>query len=124
MKHRIKRLIWIALGIIAVLVVIHSVSPTLGMQVPFNQWVWKHYPVQKIRYYMSDSLIEKLNKEKPSLEQTLDMLGDDFLGHGPGDTYLFYVLKPGELIGLAMYTLDISFNEDGSFDGAAVNYSD
>lgn len=61
MKHRIKRLIWIALGIIAVLVVIHSVSPTLGMQAPFNQWVWKHYPVQKIRYYMSDSLIEKLN---------------------------------------------------------------
>jgi hypothetical protein len=74
---------------------------------------------------MSGSLVEKLNKEKPSLEETINMLGDDFFGdYHPGDTYLSYYLKSGALIGLAMYTLDVSFNEDGSFIGANVCYSD
>ena len=124
MKRTTKR-IGIILIVIAALCITCSISPTLGFQVPFNQWIWKHHPVHKIRYYMSGSLVEKLNKEKPSLEETINMLGDDFFGdYHPGDTYLSYYLKSGALIGLAMYTLDVSFNEDGSFIGANVCYSD
>ena len=119
MKH-----IWIVLGVMAGICIVHMITPTFGRQIPFNQWLWNHDPVQKIRYYMSDSLVDKLNEEKPSVEETLDLLGDDFLGSHPGATYLFYVLKPGELIGLAMYSLDITFNEDGSFNSAGVSYSD
>ena len=44
--------------------------------------------------------------------------------HHPGETYLFYVLKPGAFIGLAMYSLNITFNEDGSYDSAGIVYSD
>lgn len=74
---------------------------------------------------MSDSLIEKLNKERPSIEETIDMLGNDSLGnYHPGEIYLFYYLKSGALIGLAMYALDICFNEYGSFNKAGVVYSD
>ena len=124
MKRTTKRT-GIILIVIAALCITCSISPTLGFQVPFNQWIWKHHPVKKIRYYMSDSLIEKLNKEKPSIEETIDMLGNDSLGnYHPGETYLFYYLKPGALIGLAMYALDICFNEDGSFNKAGVVYSD
>ena len=123
MKRTTKRT-GIILIVIAALCITCSISPTLGFQVPFNQRIWKHHPVKKIRYYMSESLVEKLNKEKPSVEETLDLLGDDFLGSHPGSTYLFYVLKPDVFIGLAMYSLDISFNEDGSFKSAGVSYSD
>lgn len=125
MKHRIRKFIWAFLGLIGVICIVHSITPTFGRQIPFNQRVWKHDPVKKIRYYMSDSLIEKLNKEKPSIEETIDMLGNDSLGnYHPGETYLFYYLKSGALIGLAMYALDICFNEDGSFNKAGVVYSD
>jgi len=111
--------------VIAALCITCSISPTLGFQVPFNQWIWKHHPVHKIRYYMSESLVKKLNKEKPSVEETIDLLGEDLLGdHHPGETYLFYVLKPGAFIGLAMYSLSITFNEDGSYDSAGIVYSD
>ncbi len=125
MKHRIRKHIWALIGVLGVMCIVHSVTPTFGRQIPFNQWVWKHYPVQKIRYYMSDSLVEKLNSEKPSIEETIDMLGEDLLGdHHLGDTSLFYVLKPGAFIGLAMYSLNITFNEDGSYDSAGIFYSD
>ena len=124
MKRTTKR-IGIIMIVIAALCITCSISPTLGFQVPFNQWIWKHHPVHKIRYYMSESLVKKLNKEKPSVEETIDLLGEDFLGdHHPGETYLFYVLKPGAFIGLAMYSLSITFNEDGSYDSAGIIYSD
>ena len=124
MKRTTKR-IGIILIVIAALCITCSISPTLGFQVPFNQWIWKHHPVHKIRYYMSESLVEKLNKEKPSVEETIDLLGEDLLGdHHAGDTYLFYILKPGAFIGLAMYSLSITFNEDGSYDSAGIVYSD
>ena len=124
MKRSTKR-IGIIMIVIAALCITCSISPTLGFQVPFNQWIWKHHPVHKIRYYMSESLVKKLNKEKPSVEETIDLLGEDLLGdHHPGETYLFYVLKPGAFIGLAMYSLSITFNEDGSYDSAGIVYSD
>lgn len=84
MKRTTKR-IGIILIVIAALCITCSISPTLGFQVPFNQWIWKHHP---------------------------------------GDTYLFYVLQPGAFIGLAMYSLSITFNEDGSYDSAGIVYSD
>ena len=71
---------------------------------------------------MSDSLVVKLNREKPSFEETLDMLGNDF-NHHPGDTSLTYILK-SEPLSVAFYSLEIRFNEDGSFRSAGVHYSD
>ena len=84
MKRTTKRT-GIILIVIAALCITCSISPTLGFQVPFNQRIWKHHPVKKIRYY---------------------------------------VLKPDVFIGLAMYSLEITFNEDGSFKSAGVSYSD
>ena len=73
---------------------------------------------------MSDSLVVKLNREKQSFEETLDMLGNDFNGvHHPGDTSLTYILK-SEPLSVAFYSLEIRFNEDGSFRSAGVFYSD
>ena len=71
---------------------------------------------------MSDSLVVKLNREKPSFEETLDMLGNDF-NHHPGDTSLTYILK-SEPLSVAFYSLEIRFNEDGSFRSAGVFYLD
>lgn len=63
----ISKRIGIILLVIAIpaLCVVHMITPTFGRQIPFNEWAWKHYPVQKIRYYMSDSVLEWLNTDNP-----------------------------------------------------------
>ncbi|MBQ9398907.1 MAG: hypothetical protein IJU08_10495 [Bacteroidales bacterium] len=118
----------IFLVIIAVCVVF-SITPTLGQQIPFNEWTWKHYPVDRIRYYMSDSLVDKLNTEKPNIMQVAEMLGENMMGGHRvqlGDTHITYFLMtpPLLLFGLDMYTLELGFNEDGSFQSARVVFSD
>jgi len=126
---RIAKLIGIILLVIVVLCVTISISPTFGRQVPFNEWVWKHHPVHKVRYFMSDDLVEKLNTEKPTIEQVAELLGHEMMGGHHiqvGDRWVSYFLRtpPFLLIGLDMYTLDIWFDEDGSFIKASVNFSD
>lgn len=123
MKTAAKRIGLIFL-IIAALCVVHMITPTFGLQIPFNEWVWKHYPVQKIRYYMSDSVLEWLNTEQPSQEEIMDRLGTDTDPFTPTRTSITYWLMSPTLIGLAMYTLEIDFNEDGSFRAAGVVFSD
>lgn len=123
MKTATKRIGLIFL-IIAALCVVHMITPTFGLQIPFNEWVWKHYPVQKIRYYMSDSVLEWLNTEQPSQEVIMDRLGTDTDPFTPTKTSITYWLMSPTLIGLAMYTLEIDFNEDGSFRAAGVVFSD
>lgn len=115
--------------IITVLCVFHTITPTFGLQIPFNEWVWKNYPIHRIRYYMSESLVEKLNKEKPNIEQTADLLGQESMGESritSGDTLITYFLMTPtfHLIGLDMYTLEIAFTNDGSFQTAKVVFSD
>ena len=50
--NKISQSIGIILLVIAipVLCVAHLITPTFGRQIPFNEWAWKHYPVQKIRW--------------------------------------------------------------------------
>jgi len=78
---------------------------------------------------MSESLVEKLNTEKPSIEQTAEMLGHETMGDNQvqrGNTHICYFLMnpPLLFIGLDMYTLDIWFNEEGTFQSAKVVFSD
>ena len=76
MKKSLKVFL-LTMTVLVDLVILCGIAPTLWQQVPFNQWVWEHHPVRKVRYYMSESLIEKLNKERPSYEETLTLLGED-----------------------------------------------
>ena len=127
-KFFTKRVLLLLLILVS-LCIVHSVFPTLGRQIPFNEWIWKHYPVHKIRYYMSESLIEKMNAEKPDIGQVAKMLGPEMMGGHRiqlGDTWVSYFLRTPTflLIGLDMYTLDIYFAEDGSFQSASVVFSD
>ena len=128
MKRKAKRIGIILLAILA-LCITYSITPTLGRQIPFNEWAWKHHPIHKIRYYMSESLVEKLNTEKPSIEQTAEILGHEMMGGHQvqrGDTYICYFLMtpPLLLFGLDMYTLNIWFTEEGAFQSAKVIFSD
>lgn len=126
---RIVKLTGIILLVIVFICVTISITPTFGLQIPFNEWVWKHHPVQKIRYYMSDDLVTKLNIEKPNIEEVAELLGPEMMGGHliqVGDKWVTYFLKtpPFHFMGLDMYTLDICFEEDGSFIEASVNFSD
>lgn len=119
MRRTTKTIGIVFLILIAALGIICLISPASDKQVPFDQRAWMH---DIRRYNMSDSLVVKLNREKPSFEETLDMLGNDF-NHHPGDTSLTYILK-SEPLSVAFYSLEIRFNEDGSFRSAGVLYSD
>ena len=77
MKPFIKRL-GVVLLVLAGLYIVLSIPPTFGRQIPFNQWAWEHNPFHKVRYFMSDSIIEWLNTEKPSIGETVKKLGTDF----------------------------------------------
>ena len=128
MKKKAKRILCILLAIF-VLCIIHSNLPTLGKQIRFNKWAWNHYPVKRIRYYMSDSVLNWLNTEKPSIQETVDVLGNKELAgsyYKPGDTSLEYFLMtpPFLLVGLDMYVLCVFYNDDGSFESADVQLWD
>ena len=127
--NKISKRIGLIFSIIAALCVVHMITPTFRLQIPFNEWVWKNDPNDRIRYYMSNSLVEKLNKEKPDVLHTAEMLGQESMGGRhieSWDTHVTYFLMtpPFYLMGLAMYTLEIDFNEDGTFKSAEVVYSD
>ena len=123
MKKSAKAIV-ITLIVIIGLCIVCMIWPTLGQQVPFNEWVWKHHPVHKTRYYMSDSLVEKLNRERPTREETTSMLGPEPDGFIQRENHLSYWLYSPGLIGLKMYSLEIDFTNDGTFMGANVVYSD
>ena len=114
----------IALAIVASICLICIKSPTFDQQVPFNQWVWEHHPVRKIKYYMSDSVVAWLNTEHPTYDEVLAKLGDGVFWQAPDQSQLTYWLKSPYIIGLAMYTLEIDFDDDGSVKEASVVFSD
>jgi hypothetical protein len=120
MKKPVRYLI-ITLLVLAVACLTMVISPTFGRQVPFNEWTWKHHPVQKVRYYMSDSILEWLNKEKPSREAVMDKLGDgklDEISPSSNSYQLIYWLMSKGFLGV--YALAIDFNADGSFQEATI----
>ena len=120
MKKPVRYLI-ITLLILAVACLTMVISPTFGRQVPFNEWAWKHHPVQKVRYYMSDSILEWLNKEKPSREVVLDKLGneefDELFPTSNSDNLIYRLMSTGFM---RVYALRIDFNADGSFQEATI----
>lgn len=126
MKPFIKRL-GVVLLVLAGLYIVLSITPTFGRQIPFNQWAWEHNPFHKVRYFMSDSIIEWLNTEKPSIGETVKKLGTDEIAdieYKPGDTVLEYFLKSGLIIGPDYYTLIIFFNGNGSFKDVVISHED
>ena len=128
---RIAKTIGIGLLVVAVICIVGAHIPTLGKQVPFNQWFWNHdhWPFERVRYYMSDSLVKKLESEKPSIGETVDLLGNETCfgsRYEPGDIQLCYFLMspPFLIMGLDMYSLYIYFDDDGSFLAAKVVFED
>ena len=78
---------------------------------------------------MSDSVLNWLKTEKPSIQETVAVLGKKQLAgsyYKPGDTSLEYFLMtpPFLLVGLDMYVLCIFYNDDGSFESADVQLWD
>lgn len=88
-------------------------------QIPFNQKQW----LKEInRYHMTDSLIEKLNEEKPRRSEIFDLLGKPKLDGRIKDNEVSYWLKSEGF--LTMYVLDIYFDEFGNFEFASVDCED
>lgn len=120
MKKPVRYLI-ITFLVLAAACLTMVISPTFGRQVPFNEWAWKHHPVQKVRYYMSDLILEWLNKEKPSREAVMDKLGDGKLDEifpsSNSDQLIYWLMSKGFL---GVYALAIDFNADGSFQEATI----
>ena len=54
----------------------------------------------------------------------MDKLGSETDPFTPTRRSVTYLLMSPNLIGIAMYTLEIDFNEDGTFKSAGVVYSD
>ncbi len=71
---------------------------------------------------MTDSLIEKLNKEKPRRSEIFDLLGKPKLDGRIKDNEVSYWLKSEGF--LTMYVLDIYFDEFGNFESASVDCED
>ena len=121
MKKPVRYLLIITLLVLAAACLTMVISPTFGRQVPFNEWAWKHHPVQNVRYYMSDSILEWLNKEKPSREAVMDKLGDGKLDEispsSNSDQLIYWLMSKGFL---GVYALAIDFNADGSFQEATI----
>ncbi|WP_407426770.1 hypothetical protein [Treponema sp.] len=91
-------------------------------QIAFDVHQWKS---GKNRYYMTDSLVKKLETEQPTRAKILDLLGTPELSGGTQETELSYFLKSDEILfGLAMSEFCVRFNADGTFLSAQVIHSD
>ena len=84
-------------------------------QIPFNQEQWLK---EKNRYYMTDSLIEKLNKEKPKRTEIFSLLGKPKLEGRISDNEVDYFLKSEDF--LTVWILQVNFDDDGNFKSASV----
>ena len=88
-------------------------------QIPFNKKQWMR---EKNRFYMTDSLIKKLNEDKPKRAEIFDLLGTPELEGRIKDTEVSYWLKSDGF--LAMWELYIYFDDNGNFESAVVAYAD
>lgn len=73
---------------------------------------------------MTDSLVEKLNEEKPKKSEIFDLLGRPELEGRIYDNKVSYWLKSEGVYGLAMWELYIFFDDNGDFKSADIVYSD
>ena len=74
------------------------------------------------RFYMTDSLIKKLNDDKPKRAEIFDLLGKPKLEGRISDNEVSYWLKSDGF--LAMWELYIDFDDNGNFKSAVVVYAD
>ena len=84
-------------------------------QMPFNEKQWMK---QKNRFYMTESLIEKLNNEKPKRSEIFDLLGEPEFEGWISDSVVTYWLKSEGF--LTIWELAIFFDNDGNFESARV----
>ena len=110
-------------------------APTFYQQVPFNSWVWNHAqsPFGRIKYYMSESLIEYLNDTRPTFQEAHELLGEDFMDKWENgrfknerkNRYLEYTLKDAAFsLLMDRYTLSITFDENGNYESAKIYHED
>ena len=88
-------------------------------QIPFNKKQWMR---EKNRFYMTDSLIKKLNEDKLKRAEIFDLLGKPKLEGRISDNEVSYWLKSDGF--LAMWELYIDFDDNGNFKSAVVAYAD
>ncbi len=84
-------------------------------QIPFNQEQWLK---EKNRYCMTDSLIEKLNKEKPNRQQIFNLLGKPKLEGRIADNEVDYFLKSEDFF--TVWVFAVNFDDGGNFESAKV----
>ena len=84
-------------------------------QISFNQNQWMK---QKNRFYMTDSLIEQLNDEKPKRSEIFELLGKPEFDGWISDNVVCYWLKSEGF--LTIWELSIHFDNDGNFEYAEV----
>ena len=84
-------------------------------QIPFNQEQWLK---EKKRYCMTDSLIEKLNKEKPKRTEIFSLLGKPKLEGRIADNEVDYFLKSEDFF--TVWVLAVNFDDGGNFESAKV----
>lgn len=88
-------------------------------QISFNQEQWLK---ERNRYYMTDSLIEKLNAEKPKRSAIFDLLGKPKLEGRIKDNEVEYWLKSEGF--LTVWVLAVKFDDNGNFESATVYCED
>ena len=88
-------------------------------QIPFNKKQWIK---EKNRFYMTDSLIEKLNNEKPKRSEIFDLLGKPKLEGRIRNNEVSYWLKSEGF--LTIWELAIYFDDEGNFQSAQVYRED
>ena len=75
-------------------------------QIPFNKKQWMK---EKNRFYMTDSLVEKLNDDKPNRSEIFDLLGKPPIEGRINDNVVSYWLKSEGF--LTIWELAIFFDE-------------
>ena len=77
---------------------------------------------EKNRFYMTDSLVEKLNDEKPNRSEIFDLLGKPPIEGRINDNVVSYWLKSEGF--LTIWELAIFFDDDGNYESARVYCED
>ncbi len=124
----------IAFYIMLILFGVAVFAPTLGRQVPFNSWCWNHahYPFGRVRYYMSESLMERLESTRPTYSEAYELLGKDRWdifndGYWKKQTEnheLEYLLMSRLTLGWDEYYLNIIFDEQGNYEKVYISHLD
>ena len=133
MKKNLIILLIIVANLLLIGFVIAVKAPTFNKQIAFNSWLWNHGkpPFGRIRYYMSESLVDSLNNMRPNYLEAHELLGEDywetsqFSSIQKKNNDLWYFLKSDAFImGFDYYGLMIKFDEENNFKEAYLTHAD